>query len=123
MRHFDVPDLSSEALTQEYLESLDCTLIATDHTAFDYNLIVKHSKLVVDTRNATKNVTENREVIFRRSRNRAIRKFIRMGRCEKWSLQKLCLLLPPFSFSIPMKEVNSTMCDALTNRNEPREIW
>ena len=28
-------------------------LIATDHTAFDYDMIVKHAPLVIDTRNAT----------------------------------------------------------------------
>ena len=31
-------------------------LIATDHSAYDYDFIVEHSPLVVDTRNATKNV-------------------------------------------------------------------
>jgi UDP-N-acetyl-D-glucosamine dehydrogenase len=53
MRSFQVPQLSSEPLTAEYLESLDCVIIATDHTAFDYRLILDKSKLVVDTRNAS----------------------------------------------------------------------
>ncbi len=53
MRHFDVPKLKSEQLTPAYLSSLDCTLIATDHRAFDWKMVVEHSKLVVDTRNAT----------------------------------------------------------------------
>lgn len=65
MRSFQVPELSSEALTTEYLGSLDCALIATDHTAFDYDAIVGNSKLVVDTRNATKNVIENRDRIWK----------------------------------------------------------
>lgn len=56
MRNFDVPNLDSNELTPEYLESLDCALIATDHTRFDYENIVKHASLVVDTRNATKGV-------------------------------------------------------------------
>jgi UDP-N-acetyl-D-glucosamine dehydrogenase len=63
MRHYHVPDLSSQPLTPQYLSSQDCVLIATDHSAFDYELIVKHSKLVVDTRNATRNVTVGREKI------------------------------------------------------------
>ncbi len=63
MRHHDVPDLSSEELTPEFLASQDCVLIATDHTSYDYDTIVKHAKLVVDTRNATKNVGEGREKI------------------------------------------------------------
>lgn len=54
MRSFDVPALKSEELNEAYLKSLDCALIATDHSRFDYDAIVKHSSLVVDTRNATK---------------------------------------------------------------------
>jgi UDP-N-acetyl-D-glucosamine dehydrogenase len=53
MRHFDVPNLKSEMLTADYLASLDCTLIATDHSAFDWELVVQQSQLIVDTRNAT----------------------------------------------------------------------
>ncbi len=63
MRHHDVPDLSSQELTPEFLADQDCVLIATDHTAYDYAMIVKHSRFVLDTRNATKNVTEHREKI------------------------------------------------------------
>ena len=65
MRSFDVPALDSQELNAEYLGSLDCALIATDHTAFDYELIVAGSTLVVDTRNATKNVSENRDRIWK----------------------------------------------------------
>jgi UDP-N-acetyl-D-glucosamine dehydrogenase len=53
MRSFRVPALTSQSLTSEYLESLDCALIATNHSAFDYEMIVSNSRLVVDTRNAT----------------------------------------------------------------------
>ena len=63
MRHHDVPDLSSTELTAEFLESQDCVLIATDHSAYDYDFIVKHARLVIDTRNATAQVTEGREKI------------------------------------------------------------
>ncbi len=38
-------------------------LIATDHSAYDYDFIVQHSQLVIDTRNATKNVREGRDKI------------------------------------------------------------
>ena len=65
MRHFDVPPLSSQEPTAEYYQSLDCTLIATDHSAFDYDAMVQHSQLVVDTRNATKQVTAGREKIWK----------------------------------------------------------
>jgi UDP-N-acetyl-D-glucosamine dehydrogenase len=36
------------------LEQCDCAVIVADHSRFDYDLIVTHSKLVVDTRNATR---------------------------------------------------------------------
>jgi UDP-N-acetyl-D-glucosamine dehydrogenase len=60
MRHHDVPDLASQPLTESYLAGQDCVLIATDHSAYDYDFIVRHSPLVVDTRNATRNVQTGR---------------------------------------------------------------
>ncbi len=60
MRHHPLPEMQSKELTPEFLSSQDCLLIATDHTAFDYERIVRHGKLVVDTRNATKNVAADR---------------------------------------------------------------
>lgn len=63
MRHFDVPELTHNDPTPEYIASLDCVLIATDHSAFQWDDIVKHAALVVDTRNATKEVVEGREKI------------------------------------------------------------
>ena len=64
MRHYlDLPAMDSQALTPELLAAQDCVLISTDHSAYDHNFVVKHSKLVLDTRNATKNVTEGREKI------------------------------------------------------------
>lgn len=63
MRHHDLPAMESVPLTPETLASQDCVLIATDHSAYDYEMIVRHSKLVIDTRNATKNVREGREKI------------------------------------------------------------
>jgi UDP-N-acetyl-D-glucosamine dehydrogenase len=35
----------------------------TDHSAYDYQFIVEHAIFVLDTRNATKNVTRGREKI------------------------------------------------------------
>jgi UDP-N-acetyl-D-glucosamine dehydrogenase len=43
-------DLQSVEVTPENLGNFDCVLIATDHDAFDYEMIQKHSKIVVDTR-------------------------------------------------------------------------
>ncbi|HBI27281.1 MAG TPA: UDP-N-acetyl-D-glucosamine dehydrogenase, partial [Peptococcaceae bacterium] len=52
-------------LTAERLQEADCVVIATDHSSFDYEWVVDNSKLVVDTRNATKNVKNNREKIVK----------------------------------------------------------
>jgi len=64
MRHYDIKRTSVE-LTPENLASYDCVLISTDHSAYEWDFIVKHAKLVVDTRNATENVTENRDKIVK----------------------------------------------------------
>jgi UDP-N-acetyl-D-glucosamine dehydrogenase len=47
-------DLESTPLTPETLGAADCAVIITDHHAFDYDAIVRHARLVVDTRNAIK---------------------------------------------------------------------
>jgi len=65
MRHYHLPPMDSVPLTPEFLASRDCILISTDHTAVDYAFVVKHAKMVLDTRNATRNVTEGREKIFK----------------------------------------------------------
>jgi UDP-N-acetyl-D-glucosamine dehydrogenase len=63
MRHYNVPEMQSSELTEELLAAQDCVLIATDHSAYDFDFIVKHASMVLDTRNATKNVTAGREKI------------------------------------------------------------
>ena len=66
MRHWpNLPALASQAITPEYLAAQDAVLIATDHTAYDYEQIVRHSRLVIDTRNATRAVREGREKVVR----------------------------------------------------------
>ncbi len=48
--------MTSKKLTAAMLKSYDCVLIATDHTAYDYDWITRHARLIVDTRNATAKV-------------------------------------------------------------------
>jgi UDP-N-acetyl-D-glucosamine dehydrogenase len=43
-------DLSSVPLTAENIASYDGVILLTDHTDFDYELIHKHAKILVDTR-------------------------------------------------------------------------
>jgi len=52
MREHDLK-MTSKKLTAQMLAGYDCVLIATDHDDYDYPWIVKHARLVVDTRNAT----------------------------------------------------------------------
>ncbi len=63
MRHHNLPPMESRELTAKFLAGLDCLLIATDHSSCDYEFIVRHAPLVVDTRNATGKVVEGREKI------------------------------------------------------------
>jgi len=51
------------AWTKESVGSYDVALISTEHDNVDYAKLVEWSPLVVDTRNATRTVTENRDKI------------------------------------------------------------
>jgi UDP-N-acetyl-D-glucosamine dehydrogenase len=63
MRHYDYSDMKSVPLHPETLAKYDAVLIATDHSTYDYSAIVDGSKLVIDTRNATRRVVRNRDRI------------------------------------------------------------
>jgi UDP-N-acetyl-D-glucosamine dehydrogenase len=65
MRRYPRLRMNSQPVTAEYLRAQDCILIVTDHSAYDWPWIVEHSRLVVDTRNATGGVTAHRERIVR----------------------------------------------------------
>jgi UDP-N-acetyl-D-mannosaminuronate dehydrogenase/intein/homing endonuclease len=57
MRRYPHLKRQSQPLSGEYLASRDCVLIVTDHSSFDWPWIVEHSRLVVDTRNATRGIS------------------------------------------------------------------
>ena len=63
--HPDVAGRTSVELSPESLKKYDAILIATDHSSIDYQELVDHAKLVVDTRNATKDVERGREKIVK----------------------------------------------------------
>jgi UDP-N-acetyl-D-glucosamine dehydrogenase len=50
-------NLQMKSTPVEDLENYDCVLIVTDHSCYDYAKIVKHSQLVLDSRNATKGLS------------------------------------------------------------------
>ncbi len=55
--------LTSEPIDGDRLEAYDCVVITTDHRCFDYQDIVDRSRLVVDTRNATRAVARGTEKV------------------------------------------------------------
>src|SRR5690348_6462771 len=55
-------DLGMKCTPLENLSQYDCVLIVTDHSDYDYERIVRESKLVVDTRNATQGIEDPRIV-------------------------------------------------------------
>jgi len=57
--------LKSRKLTPSSLRSQDVVLISTDHSCYDYDWIVEHAQLVVDTRNATDHVKKGRAKIVK----------------------------------------------------------
>ena len=50
---------------EEAIKTSDIVLITTDHTDYDYEGIVEKAKILYDTRNATKEVKNNREKIYK----------------------------------------------------------
>ena len=56
---------SGVAVDEKALCDADATIIVTDHTAYDYPWIAKHAPLVIDTRNACKDVKIGAEKIVK----------------------------------------------------------
>ena len=48
--------MTSQELTDKLISQVDCVIITTDHSKYDFENIVKHANLIIDTRNATKSV-------------------------------------------------------------------
>ncbi|KAA3632172.1 MAG: nucleotide sugar dehydrogenase [Calditrichaeota bacterium] len=63
--HLNSKIYKSTKLNAALLKKADITIILTDHTDYDYQMIVDNSKIVFDTRNATKNVKRGRNKIVR----------------------------------------------------------
>lgn len=59
LRGYPGLSLKSVPLTAKRLRHVDAAIIATDHTSYDYEWIVKNAKLVVDSRNAVKGAALN----------------------------------------------------------------
>jgi UDP-N-acetyl-D-glucosamine dehydrogenase len=57
--------LVSRPLSARMLRSYDAVLVATDHSAYDWQFIVDSARLVVDSRNATASVRRGRNKVVR----------------------------------------------------------
>lgn len=51
----DGAPMRSIQLTADVVESMDCVVLLTDHSGFDYAMIAAHNALIIDSRNGFKN--------------------------------------------------------------------
>ncbi len=58
-------EMESVPISPERIARYDAVLILTDHSSIDYGMIVANATQVVDTRNATRNVSRGREKIVK----------------------------------------------------------
>lgn len=63
-RKYDL-DLKSSSLSENLLKEMDAVLIITGHSDYDYEWIVQNAQMILDTRNATRNVKNNRHKIIK----------------------------------------------------------
>ncbi|MCD4819198.1 MAG: nucleotide sugar dehydrogenase [Candidatus Cloacimonetes bacterium] len=61
--HNELNDKKYNSVGLDNIEDYDAILITTDHTIYDYKDIVEKSKLIIDTRNATKGI-ESENIIL-----------------------------------------------------------
>ncbi|MFQ5778542.1 MAG: nucleotide sugar dehydrogenase [Terriglobia bacterium] len=64
-RRYNFSDLRSVPLESKRLAEFDCVVIVTDHSTYDWQEIVAHARVVIDTRNATRGITRGREKTIR----------------------------------------------------------
>lgn len=57
--------ISSSRLTAALVKSVDAAMILTDHSCIDYQWVVDHAQLVVDTRNATAKIRRGQKKIVK----------------------------------------------------------
>ena len=52
--------MRSAGVSGPELKKYDCVVIVTDHSAFNYDMIVRNARSIVDTRNALKKYTSRK---------------------------------------------------------------
>ena len=63
MRHQPKYMLEMESVPLESAQEMDVVVIATDHDCIDYQQLVRDARLVIDTRNATRNVSFGKDKV------------------------------------------------------------
>ena len=63
VKSFRYNDETISGVGRENIGGYDCVVILTDHSCFDYNEIAREAKLIVDTRNAAKDVAERSNIV------------------------------------------------------------
>lgn len=58
-------DLKSTPLTAKLLRNIDAAVVVTDHSQIDYEWVIKHIPLLIDTRNVTKNINKWKHKIIK----------------------------------------------------------
>ncbi len=61
----DIAGLQYAELNDQVLTWADCVVITTNHSCYDYSQVVEHAQMVVDSRNATRDVGLGREKIYK----------------------------------------------------------
>ncbi|MHA1440155.1 MAG: nucleotide sugar dehydrogenase [Promethearchaeota archaeon] len=61
--YFKDKKIHSTKLNKEILEKMDCVVIITDHSYYDYKWIVENASVTLDTRNATKHIKNRNKII------------------------------------------------------------
>ena len=62
---FGKKHLSSLTLEADILQAADCVVVVTNHSSYDWEMVVGSSRLVIDTRNATRNVSGNTDNVVK----------------------------------------------------------
>lgn len=57
-------DMKCIKFTKESLRSFDCAVLITDHSNIDYKFLAKNSKVIIDTRNALKDIKNRANIIL-----------------------------------------------------------
>ena len=56
--------ISEKRLSADLVKDSDIVIITTDHSVFDFEMVAQNAKIVIDTRNACKNVKNRKNIVL-----------------------------------------------------------